>query len=143
MRLACALNPLKPALTNFPFSIVCRDPSQLLRLLVAAGCPPALPRTHRLMGMRDPPLQVACWAGYGPEAVTALLEAGADPVALDAHQMCPLVMAGNQGNWRELQAIFTARPQLRECCAVPCCAVVGTCACTDLAWPGAAVRRAC
>ncbi|KAG2493743.1 hypothetical protein HYH03_007966 [Edaphochlamys debaryana] len=89
------------------------DELEMLRTLLAAGCPldPAgaggyLPRPE------NSPLVAACYRGYGPDVVLALLKAGADPLRPDDSGSTPLLAAAEQGMWRELQAILKSRRKL-------------------------------
>jgi len=65
----------------------------VLKWLLAAGCPVHNTHPNRL---EDQPLHMACYQGYGPEAVKALLGAGADPFRPNRQGLTAVAMTANQ-----------------------------------------------
>ncbi|KAF6250560.1 hypothetical protein COO60DRAFT_797861 [Scenedesmus sp. NREL 46B-D3] len=87
---------------------------------MAAGC--GLPGAHRPPRRpADSPLHMACYQGYGPEAVKLLLAAGADSARPNVQRLMPMAMTANQGNWREMQALLQVRPASRQPMQVGVC----------------------
>lgn len=65
----------------------------MLKWLIDAGVP--ITDTHP-QSPYDQPLHMACYQGYGPEAVKLLLGAGADPMMSNKHGLTALGMTANQ-----------------------------------------------
>ena len=66
---------------------------QVLTWLLDAGCPVHNTHPERIP---DQALHMACYQGYGPEAVKLLLAAGADPLYPNLQKLTPLQMTANQ-----------------------------------------------
>lgn len=65
----------------------------MLNWLIDAGIP--ITDTHEQRPF-DQPLHMACYQGYGPEAVKLLLDAGADPLQHNKQGLTALGMTANQ-----------------------------------------------
>lgn len=68
-------------------------PLQVLKWLLDAGCPVHNEHPDR---PSDQALHMACYQGYGPEAVKLLVAAGADPFRPNKQRLTPIAMTANQ-----------------------------------------------